>query len=195
VIFQMTDIAPKLLGTTIADSQSDTLTELQKTWKRFQTLIDMFSTNAFRTLYIADDPSAFWAADDVISSGLILLANSAFKANQTEFRIEFIPLRPTYRPDNVKINGKVSSWNLALVPMLKVVQMQVQEQILRLQNDIDAADKLAKEITEARSKAEEANTPLYKKGWFWATVIGSVAVLGGGYLIMRRKYGAPDADS
>lgn len=65
-----------------------------------------------------------------------------------------------------------------------------------VQQAIDAGMRQAAAQAAMRQAAEAAAAaalkaqaqPLYKQPWFWVTVIGSVAVLGGGYVLMRRRY-------
>jgi len=69
-----------------------------------------------------------------------------------------------------------------------------------VQQGIDAGMRQAAEAAAAaaaleaqQKRALEAQQKLlYKQPWFWVTVIGSVigsvAVLGGGYVLMRRRY-------
>jgi len=45
----------------------------------------------------------------------------------------------------------------------------------------------ATQVTEPEFDAQVGSTPIYKKPWFWAVVAASVVVVGGGYVLYRRK--------
>ena len=192
MIFQTITATPRALG---ADEDSATTLAVKAT------LIDAieadlitirrglaaFGANAFTRMRVSDQMTVTWPGGDIIDLGLIKYLDAQFAANGLPYRIPVELYAEMNRKPPVVLRVKVQG--TSVLPHLRVLELRLLAKIVRLRDDMDALEAITKALEETNTPRKPTdNAPIYKQGWFWMTVIGSVAVLGSGYALMLRRY-------
>ena len=171
--------------------------ELKRQEVRVREGIAAFTENTLRRMDVAHDPSPTWVGGSAtINQGLIDDLNAQFVQQRLPYKIT---VDPVIVPGTPPIVGRVTLLGVVLVAQLRVLLLAINAQLASIERDTAAAnafraaaDAAIREAAKAAIDEGSKPTPIYKEPWFWVTVLGSVAVLGGGYVLMQRRY-APRA--
>jgi len=168
--------------------------ELKRQAVRVRAGLEAFTANALQRMDVVNDPSPTWFGGATINQGLIDDLNAQFVQHQLPYKIT---VDPFIVPGTLPIIGRVATPGMGLLPQLRALELTIHAQLARIERDTAtadafraAADAAVREAAKAAIDEGSKPTPIYKETWFWVTVLGSVAVLGGGYVLMQRRYAA-----